>query len=116
MASTSPIESVTLLGEGRYLASERTLYRLLAAHGEVRERRDELTHPAYAAPELLAERPNLRVGVVGPKDVEDRVALPGVAGLASRGPAAGRAPGYRFDRERTPTSSFTVYATILATA
>ena len=34
------------------------MYRLLAANGEVRERRDQLTHPAYAKPELLAERPN----------------------------------------------------------
>ena len=48
----------TLLDEGRYLASERTMYRLLAANGEVRERRDQLTHPAYARPELLAEQPN----------------------------------------------------------
>jgi len=48
----------TLLDEGRYLASERTMYRLLAANGEVSERRDQLTHPPYAAPELLAERPN----------------------------------------------------------
>ena len=49
----------TLLDEGRYLASERTMYRILAGqHGAVRERRDQLTHPAYAAPELLAERPN----------------------------------------------------------
>ena len=49
----------TLLDEGRYLASERTMYRLLAArHGEVRERRNVLDHPAYAAPELLAQRPN----------------------------------------------------------
>jgi len=49
----------TLLDEGRYLASERTMYRLLAQrHGRVRERRDQLTHPAYARPELLAERPN----------------------------------------------------------
>jgi putative transposase len=48
----------TLLDEGRYLASERTFYRLLAANGQVRERRDQLTHPAYAKPELLAERPN----------------------------------------------------------
>jgi putative transposase len=46
----------TLLDEGTYLASERTMYRLLAAHGEVRERRDQLTHPAYARPELLATR------------------------------------------------------------
>jgi putative transposase len=48
----------TLLDEERYLCSERTMYRLLAEHGEVRERRDQLTHPAYARPELLAERPN----------------------------------------------------------
>ena len=49
----------TLLDEERYLCSERTMYRLLAArHGGVRERRDQLTHPAYARPELLAERPN----------------------------------------------------------
>jgi putative transposase len=49
----------TLLDEGRYLASTRTMYRLLAArHGGVRERRDQLTHPAYAKPELLATRPN----------------------------------------------------------
>jgi len=48
----------TLLDEGRYLASERTMYRLLEANGEVRERRDQLRHPAYQRPELLAERPN----------------------------------------------------------
>ena len=48
----------TLLDEGRYLASQRTMYRLLAANDEVRERRNQLTHPPYAAPELLAEQPN----------------------------------------------------------
>ncbi len=49
----------TLLDEGRYLCSERTMYRLLAARsGAVRERRDQLTHPSYAKPELLATRPN----------------------------------------------------------
>ena len=49
----------TLLDEGRYLASERTMYRLLAGeHGTVRDRRAQLEHPAYARPELLAERPN----------------------------------------------------------
>jgi putative transposase len=48
----------TLLDEGRYLCSERTMYRLLAERGEVRERRDQLIHPSYARPELLAERPN----------------------------------------------------------
>ena len=48
----------TLLDEGRYLCSERTMYRLLVQSGESRERRDQLTHPAYAKPELLAEGPN----------------------------------------------------------
>jgi len=48
----------TLLDEGTYLASERTMYRLLAANAEVRERRDQLRHPAYAKPELLATGPN----------------------------------------------------------
>ncbi len=48
----------TLLDEGTYLCSERTMYRLLAQHAEVRERRDQLRHPVYAAPELLATRPN----------------------------------------------------------
>jgi putative transposase len=49
----------TLLDEGEYLCSERTMYRLLASrHGGVRERRDQLSHPAYTKPELLAERPN----------------------------------------------------------
>src|SRR5665648_951970 len=48
----------TLLDEGRYLASERTMYRLLAAEGETRERRNQLSHPGYQKPELLAVRPN----------------------------------------------------------
>jgi putative transposase len=48
----------TLLDEGTYLASERTMYRILAENGEVRERRDQLRHPSYAAPELLATAPN----------------------------------------------------------
>jgi putative transposase len=48
----------TLLDEGEYLCSERTMYRLLETGGEVRERRDQLTHPAYAKPELLAQAPN----------------------------------------------------------
>jgi len=48
----------TLLDEGRYLCSQSTMYRMLAEEGEVRERRDQLIHPTYAKPELLAERPN----------------------------------------------------------
>ncbi len=48
----------TLLDEGTYVCSIRTMYRVLAANSEVRERRDQLRHPAYAAPELLATGPN----------------------------------------------------------
>jgi putative transposase len=48
----------TLLDEGEYHCSIRTMYRLLAEHGEVRERRDQLTHPSYQKPELLATAPN----------------------------------------------------------
>jgi putative transposase len=47
-----------LLSEGQYLCSERTMYRILAANAEVRERRNQLRHPVYAVPELLATRPN----------------------------------------------------------
>lgn len=56
----SPEETwATLLDEGTYLCSPRTMYRILKAkHGGVRDRRDQLTHPAYKKPELLAERPN----------------------------------------------------------
>jgi len=48
----------TLLDEGRYLASIRTMYRLLAQAGQSLERRRQRIHPAYAKPELLATRPN----------------------------------------------------------
>ena len=48
----------TLLDEQVYHCSERTMYRILAANREVRERRNQLRHPAYAAPELLATKPN----------------------------------------------------------
>lgn len=48
----------TLLDEGVYLCSERSMYRVLAENQEVRERRDQLRHPRYAAPELLATKPN----------------------------------------------------------
>ena len=48
----------TLLEEGRYLCSVRTMHRILAEHEEVRERRDQLRHPLYARPELMATASN----------------------------------------------------------
>jgi putative transposase len=48
----------TLLDDGEYLCSWRTMYRILNEHQEVRERRDQLRHPNYAKPELLATGPN----------------------------------------------------------
>jgi len=48
----------TLLDEGRYLCSERTMYRILADNQQVRERRDQLRHRGYQAPELIASRAN----------------------------------------------------------
>ena len=48
----------TLLDEGQYLCSVRTMYRLLEARGEAQERRRRLVHPAYQRPELVATAPN----------------------------------------------------------
>ena len=48
----------TMLDEGRYLCSERTMYRILAANHEVRDRRDQLRHMNHPRPELLATKPN----------------------------------------------------------
>jgi putative transposase len=48
----------TLLDEGRYLCSVRTMYRILDQENEVKERRNQLRHPVYAKPELLATAPN----------------------------------------------------------
>jgi putative transposase len=58
-ADQAPAEIyATLLDEGVYHCSVRTMYRLLGQNGEIRERRQQLRHPAYQKPELLAERPN----------------------------------------------------------
>jgi putative transposase len=48
----------TLLDEGQYLCSTRTMYRVLEEDGATRERRDQLIHPQYKKPELLASAPN----------------------------------------------------------
>jgi putative transposase len=47
-----------LLDEGNYLCSVRTMYRILEKNDEVRERRNQLSHPHYEVPEMLAERAN----------------------------------------------------------
>ncbi len=58
-ADTAPAAlHATLLDEGRYLGSVRTMYRLLTANSACRERRNQLTHPVYSKPELLAIAPN----------------------------------------------------------
>jgi putative transposase len=48
----------TLLDEGQYHCSVRTMYRILAQEGELKERRNLLRHPHYTKPELLATGPN----------------------------------------------------------
>ncbi len=47
-----------LLDEGKYHCSVRTMYRILHDNDEVRERRNQLRHPNYKKPELLASGPN----------------------------------------------------------
>ena len=48
----------TILDEGIYLCSVRTMYRILEGNKEIRERRNQAAHVEYAKPELLATRPN----------------------------------------------------------
>lgn len=48
----------TLLDEGVYHCSIRTMYRILDDNKEVKERRNQLSHPVYQKPELLAKGPN----------------------------------------------------------
>ncbi|MDT3446439.1 hypothetical protein [Pseudofrankia sp. BMG5.37] len=58
-ADSSPAHVwATLLDEGVYLASPRTLYRILAAREQTGERRAQATHPPRVKPELLASAPN----------------------------------------------------------
>jgi putative transposase len=58
-ADTAPATIyATLLDEGHYYGSVRTMYRLLAAQNQAGERRRQRRHPEYTKPELLATRPN----------------------------------------------------------
>ena len=55
----SPAEVLaTLLDQGLYLCSERTMYRILAANHPVKDRRNQRIHPRHAKPELVATAPN----------------------------------------------------------
>lgn len=58
MDQAPAVVHATLLEEGRYLCSVRTMYRILAGEDEVRERRNQKRHPHYTKPELLATGPN----------------------------------------------------------
>ena len=59
LADKAPAEAyATLLDEGKYYCSTRTMYRILNANKEVRERRDQLRHPTHAKPQLKATTPN----------------------------------------------------------
>jgi putative transposase len=54
----APVEVyATLLDENIYLCSIRTMHRILAQNGELKERRNQLRHPQYKKPELLAPDP-----------------------------------------------------------
>ncbi len=83
----SPVEVYATLLEGnRYLCSVGSMYRILAANKEIRERRNQLRHPRYQRPELVATRRRRR---------QDRrgVATCGHAGLlreGQRGTVAGQ--------------------------
>jgi putative transposase len=58
-ADKAPAETYAkLLDQGTYLCSIRTMYRVLEANQEVRERRNQLRHPAYTKPQLVATAPN----------------------------------------------------------
>ena len=58
-ADKAPAEVyAALLDQGQYLCSIRTMYRILDDQQEVRERRDQLRHPTYPKPQLVATAPN----------------------------------------------------------
>ena len=58
-ADKAPAEVyAALLDRGQYLCSIRTMYRILDSRQEVRERRDQLRHPTYHKPQLVATAPN----------------------------------------------------------
>ena len=58
-ADEAPAEIyAALLDQGQYLCSIRTMYRILESQQEVRERRNQLRHPTYHKPQLVATAAN----------------------------------------------------------
>jgi len=58
MDEAVPSVHTKLLDEGKYLCSQRTMYRILKAEKQVTQRRHDRKHPVYTKPELLATGPN----------------------------------------------------------
>ena len=83
-----------LLDEGVYLASVSTMYRLLAAHRQVRERRAQATHPANSTFALLGlvRRPGVTAGCDAGSRVRRVVLIFGVVGGASDLDVQSRSP------------------------
>lgn len=77
-----------MIDEGVYLCSIHTIHRILAENGELKERRNQLRHPQYKKPELLATGPNqveliFRFRALAPWNlsrVQDLIAAARVAG------------------------------------
>lgn len=57
-SSPRQIWATLLDDDQQHLCSVRTMYRILEAEGELRERRNQLRHPVYTKPELVASAPN----------------------------------------------------------
>ena len=63
----------TLLDEGTYLCSIRTMYRILEEYGEVRERRNQRRHPNSPSRSCWPKRPT-RFGRANPERIRSFVA------------------------------------------
>ena len=75
----------TLIDEGQYLCSWRTMYRILDENQEVRERRNQLRHPPYTKPELLATNPMGEVLMATPAVSEGLIFVRGLKHLFAIG-------------------------------
>ena len=87
----------TLLDEGQYLCSERTMYRILAASQPVRERRNQLTHAQLHQARAGRDRTerNLVVGYHAPSGTETLDVLLPVRVARHLQPICGRVDGRR---------------------